>query len=100
MESLSLRARIALVGQKKRKLIAIFMVSGAVLVLLGVWAGYSGGCFGNFAFGGVSCYLWGFSVPETVAYAIPWGLMLAGITVIVVSFLVGYAPWAYHPQSA
>jgi len=84
---LTLRLRLALA---KRKTLKWGIALGAVLLLLGVWAGYSGGCFGNFAFGGVSCYLWGFPLPEAVLYAIFYGLVSAGILLIFVSILVRY----------
>jgi len=71
-------------------LLTILTALGAILLLLGIWAGYSGGCFGNFAFGGVSCYLWGFQISQTALTVIFWGLITGGIAVMAGSLLVKY----------
>jgi len=87
---MSLRARVAVYRRRGQRLLTILTALGAILLLLGIWAGYSGGCFGNFAFGGVSCYLWGFQISQTALTVIFWGLITGGIAVMAGSLLVKY----------
>ena len=77
------------------------MAIGAFVLIFGIFSGSYNGCFGNFAFGGETCTLWGFDVSQTVFYVVGWGLMLAGIVILVVGLIVrsGETPKAtpFHP---
>ena len=79
------------------------LVVGALVLLFGIYSGYTNRCLGNFGnFSGVTCSLWGIPVPEAAFWVIGWGLILAGIGILVVAILVrsGETPEAApsHPS--
>ena len=67
------------------------MLLGGFVVLLGIFTGLTSGCFGNFAFGGVTCQLWGiWDLPfsQGVWFAIEWGVIVAGAAILIVGVLL------------
>ena len=69
---------------------SVMFVIGAFVLLLGLFTGLTSGCFGNFAFGGVTCQLWGiWDLPfsQAVWFAIEWVVIAAGAVILVVAVL-------------
>ena len=65
-------------------------VTGAFVLLLGLFTGLTSGCFGNFAFGGTTCQLWGiWDLPfsQAVWFTIEWGVIAAGAVIIIIAVL-------------
>jgi len=87
-----MRARVIL-RRTRRRILAV----GAIVLLLGVLTMSTYRCFGNFAFGGVTCSLWGITpFPEVAGLIISWGLITAGVVILLVALLAG-APFVDFP---
>ncbi len=73
---------------------------GALVLVFGIYSGSVNGCFGNFAFGGVSCSLWSIPVPEVVFYIVGWGVIIAGIGILVLGLLMREKHRSIPPSEA